>query len=96
MVHDRPPLDLKPLVDNTLFRVPGTRQLLQLNRGNLRAILLNVGNDSNLTKLAKGYENRGVRAGQSDIGDDQGPFPGLEFCKEQIGVLHKADAPALR
>jgi hypothetical protein len=47
--------DLKALVDNPLFKVPGTQQLMQLNRGNLRAILLNVGNSSNLDKLARGY-----------------------------------------
>jgi hypothetical protein len=48
--------DLKAKVDNPLFKVPGTEQLMQLNRGNLRAILLNVGNDSNLSKLARGYK----------------------------------------
>ena len=47
--------DLKGLVDNPLFKVPGTQQLMQLNRGNLRAIMLNVGNASNLDKLARGY-----------------------------------------
>ena len=47
--------DLKGLVDNTIFKVPGTDALMKLNRGNLRAILLNAGNRSNLDKLAKGY-----------------------------------------
>lgn len=48
--------DLKKSVDNPLFKVPGTEQLISMNRGNLRAILLNVGNDSNLDKLARGYK----------------------------------------
>ena len=48
--------DLKKLVDNPLFKVPNSDQLMQLNRGNLRTILLNAGNESNLTKLAKGYK----------------------------------------
>lgn len=48
--------DLKKLVDNTLFKVPGTDQLMKLNRGNLRAIILNLGNESNMSKLARGYK----------------------------------------
>lgn len=48
--------DLKKLVDNPLFKVPGTEQLMQLNRGNLRAILLNAGNPSNFDKMARGYK----------------------------------------
>jgi hypothetical protein len=48
--------DLKKSVDNPLFRVPGTDQLFKFNRGNLRAILMNVGNESNLLKMAKGYD----------------------------------------
>ncbi len=47
--------DLRQLVDNTIFKVPGTDQLMKLNRGNLRAILLNAGNKSNLEKMARGY-----------------------------------------
>lgn len=47
--------DLKRAVDNPLFKVPNSDQLMKLNRGNLRTILLNAGNDSNLAKLAKGY-----------------------------------------
>lgn len=48
--------DLKKQVDNPLFKVPGTDQLMKLNRGNLRAILLNMGNESNMSKLARGYK----------------------------------------
>lgn len=48
--------DLKASVDNTIFKAPGTQQNLPLTRANLRAILLNVGNKINLTKLAKGYD----------------------------------------
>lgn len=51
--------DLKKLVDNPLFKVPNTDQVMKLNRGNLRAILMNAGNTSNLTKLAKGYGLQG-------------------------------------
>jgi hypothetical protein len=47
--------DLKKSIDNTLFKVPNSDQLMKLNRGNLRTILLNAGNESNLAKLAKGY-----------------------------------------
>ena len=49
-------VDLKKGVDNPLFKVPGTDQLMKFNRGNLRAILLNMGNDSNMSKLARGYK----------------------------------------
>lgn len=48
--------DLKKLVDNPIFKVPNSDQLMPMNRGNLRTILLNVGNDSNLDKLARGYK----------------------------------------
>lgn len=48
--------DLKQGIDNTLFKVPGTEQLMKLNRGNLRTILLNAGNKTNLDKLARGYK----------------------------------------
>jgi hypothetical protein len=47
--------DLKKGVDNTLFKVPGTEQLMKLNRGNLRTVVLNMGNESNMSKLARGY-----------------------------------------
>lgn len=53
--------DLKQSIDNTLFKVPGTDQLMKLTRGNLRAILLNAGNASNLDKMARGY---GLKAGE--------------------------------
>jgi hypothetical protein len=48
--------DLKKQVDNILFKVPGTDQVMTLNRGNLRTVMLNVGNKSNLDKLARGYK----------------------------------------
>ena len=48
--------DLKRLVDNPIFKVPNSDSLISMNRGNLRTILLNVGNDSNLDKLARGYK----------------------------------------
>lgn len=47
--------DLKKSVDNTLFKVPNSDTLMKLNRGNLRTILLNAGNPSNLSKMARGY-----------------------------------------
>lgn len=48
--------DLKKSVDNPLFKVPGTDTLMKFNRGNLRTIMLNMGNDSNFSKLARGYK----------------------------------------
>jgi len=48
--------DLKKQVDNAIFKVPGTDQLMKLNRGNLRAILLNAGNKQNFAKMATGYK----------------------------------------
>jgi hypothetical protein len=54
--------DLSKQVDNPIFRsMIGAGQRLKLTRGNLRAIMLNVGNDSNLTKLAVG---RGLKKSQ--------------------------------
>lgn len=47
--------DLKERVPNELFKDPLGGASIQMTRKNLRAILLNVGNDSNLTKLARGY-----------------------------------------
>lgn len=54
--------DLKELIDNPIFADPLSKtadnpagDMLQLNRKNLRAILLNAGNESNLIKLARGY-----------------------------------------
>ena len=47
--------DLKKSVDNSLFKVPGTDQFFKMNRGNLRAVVLNMGNESNMSKLARGY-----------------------------------------
>ncbi len=50
-------LDMSALVDNPLGfgdpKFPGNRQ--QLTRGQLRAIMLNTGSESNLTKMAGGY-----------------------------------------
>lgn len=48
-------VDLSKSVPNTLFRDPLGGNLWNLNRGNLRAILLNSGNRSNLEKLSRGY-----------------------------------------
>lgn len=56
--------DLSKAVDNPIFRLPrkdgSLGPLVALNRENLRAVLLNIGNSSgpksNLVKLAKGYE----------------------------------------
>lgn len=47
--------DLKKAVDNTIFKVPDSDQLMKFNRENLRAVLLNMGNESNMSKLARGY-----------------------------------------
>ncbi len=47
--------DLKKSVDNSLFKVPGTDQFVKMNRGNLRTVVLNMGNESNMSKLARGY-----------------------------------------
>lgn len=55
---------LSQSVDNLIFYNPlsktggDTGYLMQFTRKNLRAILLNAGNESNLTKLAKGYDLR--------------------------------------
>lgn len=53
--------NLREKIDNPLFIDPLSKREgdpgypMQLTRGNLRAILLNAGNESNLAKLAKGY-----------------------------------------
>jgi hypothetical protein len=55
-------IDTRKLIENTLFRDydefgrPGP--LWQMNRGNLRAAMLNAGTKSNLEKLALGYRLR--------------------------------------
>ena len=49
-------VDLRRTVDNPIFKNPHTGQLMELNRENLRAVMLNVGTKSNLVKLAKGYD----------------------------------------
>lgn len=54
------PLDAKMEVPNQLLMEPysvrrGNPIALKLNHENLRALILNVGNQSNLTKLARGY-----------------------------------------
>lgn len=55
--------NLKELIENPIFVDPLSRSeanpegvLLQLSRKNLRAILQNLGNESNLDKLARGYQ----------------------------------------
>ena len=51
-------VDLKKSVDNTLFREPsadGTGRLFRMNRGKLRAVILNMGNASNEAKFARGW-----------------------------------------
>ena len=48
-------VNLKEKVENNLFRDPLGGELIQMNRGNLRAVLMDAGNDSNFTKRAKGY-----------------------------------------
>lgn len=47
--------DMGKLVNNILFRDPQGGPLFNLNRGNLRAIMLNTGTQSNMVKLARGY-----------------------------------------
>jgi len=32
---------------------------------------------------------------QSDIGDDERPFPGLELSEEHLGIRDQADTPAV-
>ena len=65
-------LDMNALVENPLGfgdpRIPGHQW--QLTRGNLRAIMLNVGSESNLTKLAGGYgkDPRAVLSWVSQVG----------------------------
>jgi len=49
-------VDLNERVQNNLFKVPGTDDFLVMNRGKLRAVLQNIGNASNLDKLARGYK----------------------------------------
>lgn len=50
--------DLKAEVPNALFKDPLSTDgnFIRMTRKNLRAILLNVGNESNLSKLARGYK----------------------------------------
>ena len=48
--------NMKKAIDNQIFHDPLGGNLLRLNRGNLRSIILNAGNDSNLKKLASGYK----------------------------------------
>lgn len=50
--------DLRAGVENPLFKDPlsSSGTLIQMNRKNLRAVLLNAGNKSNLDKLARGYK----------------------------------------
>lgn len=55
--------NFKELVDNPIFIDPLSREAdgtggtpIQMTRKNLRAILLNAGNSSNLDKLARGYQ----------------------------------------
>lgn len=48
--------DLSKLVDNPLFKVPNSDVLMKFNRGNLRTIMLNLGNDGNMSKMARGYK----------------------------------------
>jgi hypothetical protein len=64
-------VNLKEAIPNALFRDPLTMDdkgnggtLLNLNRGHLRAILLNMGNESNLDKLARGY---GIPSGHIQV-----------------------------
>lgn len=47
--------DLKRTVSNPIFRDPNGG-LLELNRGNLRTIMLNMGTASNIDKLVRGYD----------------------------------------
>jgi hypothetical protein len=49
--------DMKQAIPNSIFRRPKEYgdTLITMNRENLRAVMLNVGNKSNMMKLAKGY-----------------------------------------
>lgn len=48
-------VNLNQLLENKLFKDPRNGQFRDMTRQNLRAVLLNMGNDSNFGKLAKGY-----------------------------------------
>lgn len=48
-------VDMSEGVPNPLFRDPLGGQLFNFTRANLRAVLLNAGNQSNLVKMAHGY-----------------------------------------
>lgn len=48
--------NLKETIPNAIFKSPFSDQAMVMNRKNLRAVLLNAGNDSNLFKMAKGYK----------------------------------------
>jgi hypothetical protein len=45
-------------------------------------------------EFAQGDESRALDTRQSDIGDDEGPFPGLELSEEHLGIGDEADTPA--
>lgn len=47
--------NLNEKVNNTIFKSPLDGELMQFTRKNLRAVLQNVGNSSNMEKLSKGY-----------------------------------------
>ena len=49
-------VDIHERIPNNLFRDPDTGEPLPLTRKNLRAILMNAGNASNLDKLARGFK----------------------------------------
>lgn len=51
-------IDLSRAIDNKLFQAPKIYggDLLPMNRGSLRAVMLNLGNKSNIDKLTKGWQ----------------------------------------
>lgn len=49
-------VNMKESVPNPIFRNPFSDTPMAMNRKNLRAVLLNAGNESNLFKVAKGYD----------------------------------------
>lgn len=74
--------DLKERIPNTLFNDPLGGNPITMTRKNLRAILLNAGNDSNLTKLARGYAGA-VAKGEEGKAQIEG------FKQQIMGWLHE-------
>lgn len=56
LVDIKDDVNLKEQIPNQIWRNPDNDGLMILTRKNLRAMLLNAGNEENLAKLAKGYK----------------------------------------